>query len=75
MENVPCAIGIDVGTSFTRVAVWRNGKVNLIASLPSYVSFDYDECFVGETALVSYYKNSQITFSAQTYNKSRKYIF
>ena len=47
-------IGIDLATCMSMVAVWKDGKVEIIASesgnrtVPSYVSFTDDERIVGD---------------------------
>jgi len=49
-------IGIDLATCMSMVAVWKDGKVEIISSesgnrtVPSYVSFTEDERIVGEAA-------------------------
>ena len=49
-------IGIDLATCMSMVAVWKDGKVDIIASesgnrtVPSYVSFTDEERIVGEAA-------------------------
>ena len=54
------AIGIDLGTSFSRVAVFQNGRPEIIAdgagnrSIPSCVAFTDSETLVGEESFTCY---------------------
>lgn len=49
MRKAP-AIGIDLGSCSSRVAVFKDGKVKIIASYASYVAFTDAEIIVGDAA-------------------------
>ena len=63
MTDTDTAIGIDLGTTYSCVGVFRDGKVEILTNdiglytTPSYVSFNDEERFVGDNALNQIAKN------------------
>ncbi|XP_065633868.1 heat shock cognate 70 kDa protein-like [Quercus suber] len=59
-EVVP-AIGIDLGTNYSTVAVWKGGDDPFISDIPSYVAFTNKERLVGRAAKKQVDKNPKNT--------------
>jgi|SaaInlStandDraft_4_1057021.scaffolds.fasta_scaffold02926_2 molecular chaperone DnaK (HSP70) len=67
MSDIEPIIGIDLGTTYSCVGTFRNGKVEIITNengnrtTPSYVSFDGNERYIGESAKSQLSHNSKNT--------------
>ncbi|KAH6906720.1 heat shock protein [Coprinopsis sp. MPI-PUGE-AT-0042] len=66
-SNYGTVIGIDLGTTHSRVAIYKGDTVEILAndqgnrSTPSWVSFSGDEILVGEPAKNAFHSNPQNT--------------
>ncbi|KAJ1256036.1 hypothetical protein BS78_K099800 [Paspalum vaginatum] len=73
------AVGIDLGTTYSCVAVWRHGHCEVIANdqgnrlMPSCVAFNHDERLVGDSAFNQAASNPTNTiFVRRDYNELSK---
>lgn len=82
MSKAP-AIGIDLGTTYSRVAVFQHGKVEIIAndqgnlSTPSYVAFTDAGHLVGDDAKNQAAMNPHNTIFGRYHNRhlQKFYVF
>jgi heat shock 70kDa protein 1/2/6/8 len=76
-NNAP-AIGIDLGTTYSCVAVWQNNRVEIIANdqgnrtTPSCVAFTENERLVGDAAKNQTDMNPTNTVFGQSFNLSNQ---
>ncbi|XP_071705410.1 heat shock cognate 70 kDa protein-like [Rutidosis leptorrhynchoides] len=69
------AIAIDLGTTYSCVAVWKNNRIEIIANeqgnrtTPSCIAFTDADCFIGDPA-----KNQAATNSANTVFDAKRLI-
>ena len=67
-KKVVPAIGIDLGTNRSRVAVWKDGDAIIIKTIPSYVAFIDKECLIGKAAKEQVERNPKNTVYGKVSN-------
>ena len=80
---MPNAVGIDLGTTYSCVGVFQNGKVEIIANdqgnrtTPSYVAFTDTERIIGDGAKnqVAMNPSNTVFGESQTWSKIYIYLF
>ncbi len=76
MSDQELAIGIDLGTTYSCVAIYRNNKVDIIPkdignyTTPSVVSLTENERLIGESAKTQISRNYKNTIYALKINRT-----
>ena len=68
MASDEVAIGIDLGTNYSRVAVWKGEDDPFISQIPSYVAFTNTGPLVGNAAKGQVDENPQNTVYSKVSN-------
>ena len=64
---MPQCVGIDLGTTYSAIGVWKNDRVEIIANehgsytTPSWVAFTSEERLIGEAAKNQFSSNTKNT--------------
>ena len=68
MASDEAVIGIDLGTNYSRVAVWKRGNDPFISEIPSYVAFTKNGPLVGPKAKKQVDENPENTVYGKVSN-------
>ena len=68
MASDEVVIGIDLGTNYSTVAVWKGDDASFISKIPSYVAFTEETLLVGLEAKEQVDKNPQNTVYSKVSN-------